>query len=190
MKRRDALAALTALAGGTLAGSQLILSACQADDAGMAYRFFTASEISLLEQIADTILPATADSPGAADTGIGAFMDVFVADCFEPEEQKALREGLPVLDRRCRDQFGNPFQELSSDQQQEFLVALDIEAEAYQRKLRGDAPSHYFSMIKYLTILGYFTSEPGATQALRYLPVPGRYEGDIPLKAGDKAWAI
>jgi hypothetical protein len=30
----------------------------------------------------------------------------------------------------------------------------------------------------------------GATQALEYLPVPGRFEGDVPMQPGQKAWAI
>jgi len=44
-------------------------------------------------------------------------------------------------------------------------------------------------MVKELTLLGFFTSEVGATQALRYLPVPGKYVGDYPYKKGDRAWA-
>jgi len=50
-------------------------------------------------------------------------------------------------------------------------------------------PAHYFTMMKQLTLLGYFTSKPGATEALRYVPVPGRYEGCIPYTKGEKAWA-
>ena len=38
--------------------------------------------------------------------------------------------------------------------------------------------------MKELTLLGYFTSEPGATQALVYVPVSGRYDGCIDLEAG------
>ena len=48
---------------------------------------------------------------------------------------------------------------------------------------------HYFSLMKQLTLLGFFTSEVGATKALRYVPVPGRYEGCVPYKKGDKAFA-
>jgi hypothetical protein len=44
-------------------------------------------------------------------------------------------------------------------------------------------------MMKQLTMLGFFTSEVGAKQALRYVPVPGRYDGCAPYKKGDKAWA-
>jgi hypothetical protein len=44
--------------------------------------------------------------------------------------------------------------------------------------------------MKELTLLGYFTSEVGATKALRYVPIPGRFDGCIPYKKGDKAWAL
>lgn len=48
----------------------------------------------------------------------------------------------------------------------------------------------FFKMMKELTLLGYFTSEPGATKALAYVPVPGKFEGCVPLKPGQKAWAL
>jgi hypothetical protein len=46
-------------------------------------------------------------------------------------------------------------------------------------------------MVKELTLLGYFTSEPGATQVLQYRPVPGAYHACVPLtQAGKgKTWA-
>jgi hypothetical protein len=43
--------------------------------------------------------------------------------------------------------------------------------------------------MKQLTLLGFFTSEPGATKALRHIAVPGKYDGALPYKKGDKAWA-
>lgn len=59
-----------------------------------------------------------------------------------------------------------------------------------QQEKDKEAPrKHYFRMMKELTLLGYFTSEIGATQALRYTQVPGRYEGCVPYKKGDKLWA-
>ena len=44
-------------------------------------------------------------------------------------------------------------------------------------------------MMKELSLLGYFTSEIGATQALRYVESPGRYDPCIPYKPGEKEWA-
>ena len=100
----------------------------------------------------------------------------------------------------------------SADQRKELLIALDKEAKDYQSKVsdfnnkenqkekeeiaKGNTnykkqrmSPHYFSLMKQLTLLGFFTSEVGATKALRYVPVPGRYEGCVPYKKGDKAFA-
>ena len=55
--------------------------------------------------------------------------------------------------------------------------------------ITADSPTHYFRMIKELTLLGYFTSEIGCKQAQRYAETPGRYDPCVPYKPGDKAWA-
>ncbi|MGI9262739.1 MAG: gluconate 2-dehydrogenase subunit 3 family protein, partial [Woeseiaceae bacterium] len=52
-----------------------------------------------------------------------------------------------------------------------------------------DAPAHYFRMMKELTLLGYFTSEIGYTQAMRYVETPGRYDPCVPYTTGEKSWA-
>lgn len=59
-----------------------------------------------------------------------------------------------------------------------------------EKQQEDEAPRrHYFRMLKELTLLGYFTSEIGATQALRYQQVPGKWEACVPYKKGDKLWA-
>jgi hypothetical protein len=70
------------------------------------------------------------------------------------------------------------------------LTDLDKEAKGIFKNQKKEDPNHYFSMIKQLTLLGYFTSEVGATKALRYIPVPGKYDGNYPYKKGDRAWAL
>lgn len=55
--------------------------------------------------------------------------------------------------------------------------------------ITADAPAHYFRMMKELALLGYFTSEIGCTQALRYVESPGRFDPCVPYRAGEKAWA-
>ena len=52
-----------------------------------------------------------------------------------------------------------------------------------------EEPPHYFRMMKELTLLGFFTSEIGSTKALRYVETPGSFDGDVPYKKGDRAWA-
>ena len=48
----------------------------------------------------------------------------------------------------------------------------------------------FFVQMKGLTVTGYFTSEIGATQALDYLPIPGRFDGSWPMPKGQKSWAL
>ena len=57
-----------------------------------------------------------------------------------------------------------------------------------ENKNAGGTPQFY-PMIQSLTVFGYFTSEPGATKALRYIQTPGSYRGEVPYRKGDKAWA-
>lgn len=188
MKRRDATSLLTALAGGAVLSPSLLLSACREVTHSEALRFFNSDEISLLEEVADTILPDTTDSPGAKAAGIGAFMDSYVADCLTEADQSVIRNGLVSLNTASEMQYQRPFLKLSSSERHNFLVQLDIETD--QPQSAPDEKPHYFSLLKGLSLLGYFTSEIGATQALRYVPVPGKYEGSIAYRAGDKAWAI
>ena len=56
------------------------------------------------------------------------------------------------------------------------------------RILKNDAS--FFRILKDYTMVGYFLSEVGATQALAYERVPGGFQGDLPLKPNQKAWAI
>jgi hypothetical protein len=74
---------------------------------------------------------------------------------------------------------------LQPDERTALLSQLDKDARAAVAK--GDV--HYFTMIKQLTLFGFFTSEAGATQVLRHMPIPGRYDGALAYKPGDRAWA-
>jgi hypothetical protein len=85
--------------------------------------------------------------------------------------------------------FNNGFMQITPEQRKQLLIELDKEAKDYQNKTK-DGPPHYFALMKQLTLLGFFTSEPGATQALNYVAVPQKFEACIPYKKGDKAYAL
>lgn len=53
----------------------------------------------------------------------------------------------------------------------------------------SDSAPASFRTLKELTILGYYTSQPGATKELRYLQVPGRYDSCVPFAKIGRAWA-
>ena len=193
MNRREALAAVSALLGGSIVGSQSFLAGRALPDTSQPGAFeglLGAGEMRLLDEIGETILPTTADSPGAKAAKIGEFMNLIVTDCYSPEDQLVFQVGLQKVKSKVAEQFGRSFMKLEPEQRHAFLLTLEAETEVYH-SFRGpdDPETHYYRMIKELTLWGYFTSEIGATQALMYIAVPGRYEGCVPYEEGGKAWA-
>ena len=191
MNRRDALSRVALLLGGSVIGAEAFLSGCKTSTKYGESINFTPDDIAFLNEVAETILPAT-NTPGAKEAKVGEFMAVIVKDCYEEKDQKTFLEGMKKLSEGGGSGGvgnGKAFMEATPQERHDMLVALDKEAKEYGKTKKPEDPSHYFSLIKQLTLWGYFTSEPGATKALRYVAVPGRYEGCIPYKKGDKAWA-
>lgn len=183
MERRKALKFTATLLGGGVLGAHGFLSGCSVPKERS--NLLTNEDISLLDEISETILPNSEQSPGAKAAQIGEFMKSMVNDCYSVEESAIFIKGLNTIDKAANTAYGKIFLNLSAVQRIELLSIFD--QEAVQSKLT-DTP-HFFSMMKELTILGYFTSEPGATKALRYNPIPGRFEGCIPYR-GETSWAL
>jgi hypothetical protein len=187
MDRREAISALTLLLGGTIAGAELFMGyGC--NPAEKYNELFDQDQVTLLREIAETILPETS-TPGAKAAGTGEFMALMVQDCYAKEDQDVFLDGLSSIDNAAKEKFSKKFLELNAKQRTELLTALDKEQRRYQETKKAEEPNHYFRMMKELTLLGFFTSEAGATKALRYVEVPGRFDACVPYKKGDRAWA-
>ena len=191
MNRRDALARVSLLLGGTILGAEAFLSGCtnppEQKLGGMGVNFSN-TDIAFLDEVAETILPKT-NTPGAKDAQVGEFMTRIVKDCYTEADQKVFLAGMQKLDDACKKKSGKSFLESTPEQRHDLLVDLDKEASAYGKTKKKEDPSHYFRMMKELTLWGFFTSKPGATEALRYVAIPGKYQGCVDYKKGDKAWA-
>ena len=181
--RREAVIHLAALMGATVVGPRL--SAATFDTAQA--HGFTAAEVTLLDEIGEVIIPAT-DVPGAKAVGIGAFLAMMINDCYTTTEQQALKDGLRQLTAAYTQRFGGDFMTGTAVNRTALLNDLDREQRQYHQTLAPGALPHYFRVLKELTILGYFSSEIGATQAVRYAEVPGGYDGNAPYRRGDRAW--
>jgi hypothetical protein len=197
MNRRDALARVALLMGGAVIGADYFLTGCSSDkdktqtkDGNSASNFkaLDTKQQAYLDEVGDTILPTT-KTPGAKAARVGSFMAVMVRDCYKPADQEIFTKGLGQLEEASQKLNGKGFMESTPAQRNALLTALDTEQKNYAKTKTPEQPNHYFRMIKELTLLGYFSSEVGATQALRYLPVPGKYDGNVPYKKGDRAWA-
>lgn len=186
MDRRDAIKNVALMMGGTLIGAQAMMS-CEPSDQAIN-SLFMESELRLMEEIAETIIPAT-DTPGAKEAGVGAFMAMMVLDCYTPEHQQIFKEGLASIQKDFKKEMGTAFLKANGYERNTFLTKLDQKAKEYAGTEEAKEKPHYFRMMKELTLLGFFTSETGATKTLRYVESPGRYDGCMDYKPGDKVWA-
>jgi len=185
LSRREALARLGLVLGGTLIGGDVWLRGDTV--AGKSFvNDFTPADLALLDEIGETIIPAT-DTPGAKAAKIGAFMVMMVNDCYDDAHHAAFKAGLAAVNAASRAKFGRDFMAATPVERTAMLNELDAEQKRHQATKAKDAPAHYFRMMRQLTIVGYFTSEIGATQALYFAEVPGRFDGNAPYQKGDRA---
>ena len=183
MERREALHLTATLLGTTVFGAQAFLSGCSSPRKDR--RVLTDQDLPLINAICGVILPPTSKSPGAGTAQVGKFVLSIVQDCYSEEEARVFESGIRSFQQQVKEAYGTDFPELRPEDQTKLLTQYDREAQEHEGR---DVP-HFYSMFLQLTIWGYFISEPGATQALRYNPVPGRYEGCIPYEKGQSAWA-
>ena len=188
MDRRELLKMIALLTGGAVIGSEFLLEGCKNPSAKTSLTF-NDDDIAFLNEVAETILPAT-NTPGAKAANVGQFMTVIVNDCYEEKDQTVFHEGIKKLDDACKEMHHARFMNVRPEDRKQLLISLDEEAKDYQQKKKDsgkeDMPSHYFTLMKQLTLWGYFTSKEGMMQALNYVPVPGKYESCIDYKKGDK----
>ena len=183
--RREAIRRVTALLGGVaLVGGSSLVAACERAQRGVGAAgagTFSAQDVALLDEVAETILPET-KTPGAKAAHVGAFMALMVTDTYEDREQQIFRAGMRQLEQAS-------FMAAKPAERLALLERLDREQKAYMDGKADDAPAHYFRLMKELTLLGYFTSEIGCTQAQRYRERPGRFDACVPYTPGESAWA-
>ena len=144
------------------------------------------SDVARLTAIGDTILPATPGSPGAGAIHIGRFVVMMLAECHPPSDSDDVRSFLSEFERHVGLRAGARFDQTGAEEREQRLVE-------FERRVKiaaaGTGWADGFKVVKRLVLTGYFTSEPGATQALRYDPVPGAYHGSVPVDSTTKAWA-
>ncbi len=183
LNRREAFA-------GALAALWAVPAVAQAQAAqtvpAWAPRALSMDEARTLTAACERIIPATG-TPGAIAVGAPQFVDRALNGWAEADEVQRLRGGLVSLDAQARSRFAAPFAGLPADRQDELLRAAEAEATAFAN---AQPPQpHWFLALRDLTTIAYFTSEAGATQALRYDPLPGEYRGCVPLKEIGRGWA-
>jgi gluconate 2-dehydrogenase gamma chain len=196
MNRREALKRTAMLMGGALSAPAImgVLNGCSAKPTiDWKPEFLSADQGVTITRLADIIMPTT-DTPGAKDVGVPGFIDKMLKDVYSKTEQERFLNGLKGFEERAIKELGNPFKEVDEEEQTAFVKQVhqeEAEKFATSRYARPPVPKPFVLIVKELTLLGFFTSEAGATQVLQYSAVPGAYKGCIPVsEAGNgKTWA-
>lgn len=190
ISRRDAIQRMGVWVGGALSAPTLsaLLSGCEVRPVTPEWtpEVLGPDQLDLLSVAVDRIIPPT-DTPGARESGVPAFIDLLLHRWVEPVDRDRFLAGLAGLDDLSGVAYGLSFLEASAEQQTSLLARLDEEAVQARREEADPLP--FFATLKEWTLVGYYTSEVGATRELRWLSVPGRYQGDIPLDDVGRAWA-
>lgn len=193
MDRREALKRTALLMGGMVSAPAImgVLKGCTPKP-GIDWKplFLTGDQASVVSTVSEIIIPRT-DTPGAKDVGVPSFIDQILKEVYSKEDQEFFTSGLASFNEEAKKEFGDVFTDLDEEDQAAYVKKVH-DAAIEKENTTDPAPKRPFIlMMKELTMLGFFTSEPGAKQVLQYDPVPGAYKGCIPLsEAGDgRTWA-
>ena len=202
MDRRTLLKNTAVLLGG-IASSSVTRAVLAGVDSSVAIEkpVFTAIQRKKCSVLTEMIIPST-DTPGAIEAGVPHFVEVMVSDWYTDRERQIFFAGLKSLDQYCTENFSKRFLECNADQQINALEQAEKDSEGYKAEADGmtgkgegslfpgpeDEGKPFFTKIKELTVLGYYTSEVGAKQELRYDPMPMEYK-DIDFADVGRQWS-
>lgn len=190
MERREALRRTSILLGGALSAPVIagILKGCAPAGEQINWKpsFFTEAEAKAVSVISDIFIPKT-DTPGAKEIGIPEFIDKMAMDTYDDDYKSRLRKGLTDFLEDVLAKHELTFDQLKPEQRVELISKLNTDA-VNSMTVPEEMP--FILLIKELTLIGFCTSEVGATQVLNFDEVPGVYNGCIPLdQAGGRRWA-
>jgi hypothetical protein len=152
----------------------------------------------LLGTVSQMVIPPT-ETPGADDVGTGDFVLLALAHGLERSREPLPQDAGPQLMKFQRkdgslDHAGWLEADLDLRTNGDFMKADDparalalttLDAEAYAEGVR----THPWRTLKALILTGYYTSEVGGSQELRFELVPGRYEPDLPITPETRAYS-
>lgn len=197
MTRRELLQKTTLAFGYSLSAPTLlaILQSCDPKHQP-AYKpvFFNSLQATVIGDLADLIIPRTT-TPGAKDVGVPAFIDSFVKEVFSKDEKAKFIKDIDEFEQGTVGRHFRTFSDCFPDIQriyaqyvhQAAIRAAAAVSEGWWNSNQLERP--FILKMKELTLLGYFSSEVGATQVLQYNQSPGPFQGCVPLSQVGKAWA-
>jgi hypothetical protein len=187
LERRTVVQSLALLAGFGLSPlvSQLASAADLSSQTAGEMQGLSAPQLRLLDALVETIIPET-ETPGAREAGVASYINSVYSRAFSELQRDIFTTGLDDIEKACAEQYSIGFEKCSGTEQ--IVVLTGVAAQAANSEPGTAAPVSFFLLLKELTVIGYYTSEIGATQELRYQAVPGSHEQCITLGENRRAW--
>lgn len=199
MNRREVLERAAMVLGYAITSPALmgVLNGCKATPE-LNYKpvFFTEDHARLIAEVSEIILPKTT-TPGAKDVGVPSFIDNMLKEVYSQKDQEAFIKSLIDFDDEAAKEYGSSFNECEGEEQIAFVKKMH--AKAFEGSVEtgsqgwwntgGGKDKPFILKVKELTLLGFFTSQAGATEVLQYNQVPGPFQGCVPLEKVGKTWA-
>jgi len=125
-------------------------------------KYFNADQMALIATISELIIPTDDHSPGAIAAEVPQFTDLMVSES-SAETKKLWTDGLAAMNKMSQDKYKVAFDKAAKEQQ----VAMLTEISKNEMKPQT-LEERFFRTIKSMTIDGYYTSEIGIKQELKY----------------------
>jgi len=207
MNRRDVIKGIGLTFGYTVAAPAVLsmLESCKTEDQTWTPVFFDGNEKHYISHLVDIILPAT-DTPGGLEINLPQFIDMMSQDMLKPDEKNIFKEGSLVFSKRFTEKFQKDISTANREELArifgEYFDLEDAEESTIlsrqNKNINEIDPSEkesykmYYCLIQIrkLSLFGYFTSEKIGKEVLNFDPIPGRYDGCIPVENVGNAWTI
>ena len=178
LNRRALLAGAVFLLGGAAA---LTRFARPTGKAGADGPVLSAEQFSLLEQVSETMIPAT-DTAGAIGAGVPVFIREMLAQWGSAATRTEIGGVLEAIEQQAWSRFGMAFLEMPPERR--FTIVKEFDA------ARIGARDGAYRKFKWLVLIGYYHSEVGATHELRFELVPGAWRACLPITEVGRASAF
>ncbi len=198
MNRREAIERAALVLGYAVTGPALVgvLNGCSPKpDLNYKPVFFSEDQARVISELTEIILPKTT-TPGAKDVGVPGFIDSLLKEVYSPQDQESFLKGLSEFEEKAKKELGDDFSEAKPEEQKAFVKKHHDEELSNAKGLGSwgwwssdTEEKPFIFIVKELTLLGFFTSQVGATEVLQYNQVPGPFQGCVPLEKVGKAWA-
>lgn len=197
MDRRSAIKNTGLLAGASVALPTVLslLQSCKKETrVNWKAEFFSPEEANTISNLVDMILPRT-ETPGALDVKVDVFIDKVIAQTYVKEGQESMRTAIAEFNEDCRKNLGAAFNDLSNSDRTKVLEAAEKSSGKFNPGIWGvtigdQEPIGFYRSLKATAIWAYLTSQKIGEEVLSYDPIPGSYNGCIPLSDIENKWSL